>query len=264
MKQKQLHILTVLVTLLLPNHLWADNLKKWDTFKVDGITYMVASKNPLEVNVGPSQYIGDESNWDIQEFGAVPKDTMGSIIIPSSVIAPDGQQYAVTGISMNAFTECEGITSIAIPNTITNIGSYAFRGCKGLTSVTIPSSVKTIEYLAFGLCDELSSVVFDNSSPISIRTGMFAGSIFNACGKLTSVYIKDLSAWCGNSFTNQNDSPVYWASHCEGKKVHLFVNGVEVKVINLQASSIQSESGNTARFLFLVSESVVGVKRLFC
>ena len=53
------------------------------------------------------------------------------------------------GIKCSAFSDCVGITSITIPNSVTNIGESAFSGCSALSSVTIPYSVTPIEIFAF-------------------------------------------------------------------------------------------------------------------
>ena len=45
---------------------------------------------------------------------------------------------------ISAFSECSGLTSVTIPDSVTSIGDGAFSGCSGLTSVTIPDSVTSI------------------------------------------------------------------------------------------------------------------------
>ena len=226
-------LLPLLITLLMPRGTWANDLKKWDVFEVDGITYMVSNTNPLEVYVGPSQTIGTmesfERNIDIKSFGAVSEEAAGSIVIPSSVVAPDGKSYSVTAIGMQAFSQRKGITSVSIPNTVTNIQGSAFFWCEGLTSITIPSSVKRIADFSFQSCHNLSSITFENVSPITIGSNW--GGAFNACEKLTSVYIKDLKAWCSNYFFCQDDNPLHWGSLSD--QTHIFVNNEEITNLNI-------------------------------
>ena len=73
-----------------------------------------------------------------------------------------------------AFSDCTGLTSITIPNSVTNIGGYAFDGCTGLTNITIPNSVTKIGYEAFAYCCNIKSLTIGNSIK-SIGTGDFSG-----------------------------------------------------------------------------------------
>ena len=50
---------------------------------------------------------------------------------------------------MDAFSHCESLTSITIPDGVKNIDAFAFQSCDALTSVTIPNSVTSIYYNAF-------------------------------------------------------------------------------------------------------------------
>ena len=123
----------LLIALLMPTGTWADDLKRWDVFEVDGITYMVANTNPLEVYVGRSRVIETVESIEfydkIPTYGAVTEDVTGPIVIPSNVLAPDGKSYTVTQISQEAFSNRTGITSVSIPNTVTIIGMRSFYGC---------------------------------------------------------------------------------------------------------------------------------------
>ena len=65
---------------------------------------------------------------------------------------------SVTGIGINSFDGCSGLTSITIPYSVTTIGYGAFYQCSGLTSVTIGSGVTSIEEVAFGECSSMTDV----------------------------------------------------------------------------------------------------------
>lgn len=102
----------------------------------------------------------------------------GKVTIPSSI---DG--YPVTAIGNGAFSRCNKMTGISIPNTVKTIGSNCFYQCKVLASITIPNSVTTLGDRAFSACYGLSSVTFGTGiSYIDAYT-------FNGCSSLTSVVI---------------------------------------------------------------------------
>lgn len=266
-------LLPLLIALLMSISAWADDLKRWDIFDVEGITYMVANTNPREVYVGPSRAIFGEDDIDVilegmdkiepEQFGAISQDYSGDIIIPSSVIAPDGKSYSVTGVGQNAFINRIGLSAVSIPKTITFIGTNSFHGCDGLTSITIPCSVVEIESLAFGSCTNLSSVIFENTSPIHI--GDRYGGAFNNCNNLTSIYIKDLAAWCSSNFDGGDTYPIQCAGGVVGKKTHFYVNGKEVTnlIIPDGLSSIGScvFCGDNGISSITISKSVTSINR---
>ncbi len=113
----------------------------------------------------------------------------GSVVIPSSVTY-NSVTYSVTSIGEWAFSYCDGLTSVTIPNSVTSIGKSAFWAC-GLTSVVIPNSVTSIGERAFYHCSGLTSVTIPNSVT-SIGYGAFA-----YCDGLTSIDVaSDNSNYC--------------------------------------------------------------------
>ena len=75
----------------------------------------------------------------------------------NSVIPTDS---SVTSIDSFAFSGCNGLTSITIPDSVTSIGEGAFYNCSGLTSITIPDGVTSIGWYAFYNCSGLTSIEF--------------------------------------------------------------------------------------------------------
>ena len=85
-----------------------------EQFEVDGIMYTIDDTN---AKVLKNEYKGD-------------------IVIPSEIIY-GGKTYRVTSIGDEAFSDCSGLNSVTIPDSMTIIGSWAFFGCTNLTSVII-------------------------------------------------------------------------------------------------------------------------------
>ena len=83
------------------------------------------------------------------------------------------------------YSDCKGLISVTIPNSVISIGRDAFRGCRGLISVTIPSSVTTIGSGAFSGCLGLTSIIIPNSVTI------IESYVFDCCRGLSSVKLSD-------------------------------------------------------------------------
>ncbi len=113
----------------------------------------------------------------------------GELIIPGTY-----KGLTVTGIGECAFIECEGLTSIIIPNTITDIGMGAFAFCTSLESITIPDGVKTLDYAFLG-CESLEKCVL----PDGIES---LASAFSECISLKNITIPDSVTDISAAFMN--------------------------------------------------------------
>lgn len=137
-----------------------------EAVEIDGIWYNLVSKAKVaEVIYNPNE----------------PRYYTGAVNIPDSV-KYNNVSYSVTRIGEYAFSSCDNLTSVSIPNSVTGIGESAFAGCSSLTSVTIPESVTYIGIYAFTYCG-LTSVTIPNSVT---TIDLYA---FNSCSSLTSVTI---------------------------------------------------------------------------
>lgn len=84
------------------------------------------------------------------------------------IVIADG----ITQVGNNAFSMCQSVTSITLPNSLTRIGNYAFAS-NGIKSISIPGSVTAIGEYAFSSCVLLTSVTLLNGVEI-IGDGAFS------------------------------------------------------------------------------------------
>ena len=144
------------------------------------------------------------ANWDTNGDGelsqaeAAAVTDVGTVFKNESIKSFNEFQYfiGVKSIGSSAFSNCSGLTSITIPNSVTSIGNYAFRSCSGLISIkvedgnpkydsrnncnaiiqksnnslivgckntVIPNSVTNIGEYAFSECYGLTSITIPNS-----------------------------------------------------------------------------------------------------
>ena len=181
--------------------------------------------------VGNLNYSVNDDGVSVTVTGHVDgQNATGELVIPESV-EYDGNSFVVSLIGENAFSECAGITSLTIGNSITEIRDRAFYNCDGLegslsignsvvllyfsvfadcdniTSITIPSSVLYIAPVAFYGCDNLNSVYFNATNCYPFAEGGWGGMSGNwiaNCPSLTNIII-------GEGVVN---IPAYFASNC--------------------------------------------------
>jgi len=177
----------------------------------DNYCYFCRANNN-KLNIAKMEICIDNVCYTVEEGHAFVSsyDGVNGVVKIASSIPYEGKVYPVTSIREGAFRDCEGLTSIEIPNSVTSIGSWAFYGCSRLTSVTIPNSVTSIEKLAFYGCTGLTSVSIPNSVT---SIGVWA---FYGCTGLTSVTIP-------NSVTSIEISAF---SYCSGLTSVIIPNSV--------------------------------------
>ncbi len=115
----------------------------------------ISSMDVFGANILSHTYDAEKKCWIIKFDGDVTAignfafsncDDLISMAIPDSVDT----------IGYDAFTYCNNLLTVAIPEGVTTIGESAFWDCDSLTSITIPNSVTTIGERVFGGCDSLS------------------------------------------------------------------------------------------------------------
>jgi hypothetical protein len=117
---------------------------------------------------------------DEVEIIGLADDSISKLVIPDTI-----EGLTVTSMGDYAFSWCDSLTSITIPDSVTSIGNYAFEYCTSLTSITIPDSVTSIGNYAFENCTSLTSITIPDSVT---RIGDYA---FDYCTSLISITIPD-------------------------------------------------------------------------
>ena len=129
------------------------------------------------------------------------KEVDSDLIIPEEI---NGKK--VLAIGHRAFSDCNNIKSLTIPDSVKTIGSYAFDNCYNIETVSFGSNVTSIGECAFNRCSKLSNIVIP-SKVTTIEVGAFAGcknlisvtipssvttiliEAFAGCSKLTSISV---------------------------------------------------------------------------
>ena len=88
-------------------------------------------------------------------------------------------ETGVTNISESAFSNCTGLTSIYLPNSIKSIGKYAFSNCTGLTYIRIPDSVTEINYAAFSGCTGLTDITLPDGITKIYKSAFYNTAYYN-------------------------------------------------------------------------------------
>ena len=100
------------------------------------------------LTVGGTGAMPDFADFDHQPWKDV-REKIKTVVI----------EAGVTSIGNRAFTGCEVLTSVTLPESgLETIGEKAFMGCEKLSSITLPKSVTTIKEQAFYSCYALGGV----------------------------------------------------------------------------------------------------------
>ena len=189
------YIFTLFFTLFVASGVWAY------TFEVDGIYYNII-----------------DGGVEVTEKYYQTATYTGDITIPS-VVSYNGSTYSVTSIGLQAFSDCTGLTTITLPESLTTIGAEAFFRCTGLTSIILPNSVTTIENYAFSGCTGLTSIIIpknvisieesiffkcENLSSIKVDEGNPMYDSRNNCNAIIEKYSNMLIAGCKNTIIPEN------------------------------------------------------------
>lgn len=188
MKQPVLKMLLLLVVAMLAAGTataQTNDFNEYD-FSVDGKYYKILSEEDHTVKF---------------VCGEMLRKYSGDIRIPEAV-SHGGITYTVTAISEMAFYQCEGLTSVVMPNTITaiiddmrpNTSAGVFYRCSSLKKVILSKNLAVIPSYTFYGCSSLSSIDLSNVTEIGV-------SAFDECTSLTSVDLSQATSISDYAFS---------------------------------------------------------------
>lgn len=240
--------------------------------EIDGLFYKLESIKYNEIT---------ETVATIISSGGRYRD-MESINIPEYVNI-NGSTYPVRIIGAYAFSGCEFLTSVELPQTLYSIGSYAFRNCSSLVSLKIPDSVianmwtNNKLYSPIYGCSSLTDLTLPNN--YSTNCGYYGESFYNVsnffegCTSLKTVSIPDKVETLHYNFFNSAEAIETVNIGASLKNVPSSLPGLpNLAEINISASNpnfkaengaIYTVRGETARTLsMLLTPPADGILRL--
>lgn len=111
-----------------------------------------------------------------------------------SITVPD----SVLSIGEHAFSYCDNLEKVVLPNGLEKIEDDLFEGSKNLKNIDIPKSVKHIGKYSFQSTGIVSAYIPDGVKTID-------EGAFNLCGNLTELYIPDSVTYIAPfAFTNND------------------------------------------------------------
>ena len=158
--------------------------------KGEYFTYIVETDGTATI----TGYIGNEravvmpKKIDGHKICAIADNAFAS----NSLITTVTIQKGVQSIGASAFSNCENLSEVILPETVEFIGEYALKSTK-ITSITIPEGITGINIGIFAYCSRLKEV----NLPDSIA--YIGGKAFYSCKSLKGIIIPDSVHYIGNS-----------------------------------------------------------------
>lgn len=130
-------------------------------------------------------------------FQSCPKIT--SIDLPDGIDTISDFTFAYCGglasidlsnvktIGESAFSNCTGLNSIVVSDSVTNVGKNAFYRCLSVGSVTIGNGLEYLSDQMFADCESLTTVSFGNEGNLK----ELGTSCFNGCTSLEEITLPD-------------------------------------------------------------------------
>ena len=142
------------------------------------------------LNTGPAIDPAFSGHLDIPDFGGKAVQIHGDAFLNCTGIVSVAVPEGVKVLAKNAFAGCTGLESVDFPDSLSEIFLDAFNGCTSLEAVTIPAGTASVASSAFAGCTNLRSVTF-----LGIPSDHAYVPAFNGCPALRSITLADADDW---------------------------------------------------------------------
>ncbi len=189
-----------------------------------GATYMefLGNKYFQLYRVNPKDITTFEINSNCKSIGDYAFSECENL---TQITIPNGVLY----IGRHAFERCGSLMQVVLPNTLTNIDDQAFGGCVALSSIEIPGSVKKIGGYSFGYCDNLKQVV------ISEGVEEIGDYPFTSCNSLEKIILPSSLTRVG----------------------YFGLVGTEIKEVTMPSQFAGADADDVFRYIYETVETVI-------
>lgn len=196
MKKSLKRIISLVLSLTIVISLFCGNA--WATDQIEtGKAKKQENVSPTTMNVVDSGTCGQNLTWVLDENGTLTISGTGAMHDYWEVRNDDSPPWVkynldveslvvekgVTTISAAAFTGCNALTNVSLPESLTSIGEGSFVDC-GLKEISIPTSVHSIGSFAFAADQDLEKI---NVLPKNKQYASSDGVLYNK--KKTSLMV---------------------------------------------------------------------------
>ena len=177
--KKTLCIFTL--AMLVAGSAWAQRFQSGELY------YNITNETAKTVEVTYEEYYSPNNYSSLSSTVSIP-----------ATVTYNGTEYNVTSIGGNAFSYCDKLTQVAIPNSVTSIGYSAFDYCDALTAVYYTGNVAgwcgiTFNYDTSNPLYYAHSLYINNQlvTELVIPEGITAINdyAFTGCNNITSITI---------------------------------------------------------------------------
>ena len=124
----------------------------------------------------------------VMGYIGTPVDVEIPAVIDKAIVGGDWD-INITAVYGHAFSDCDTLESVVIPEGVKYILERAFNHCDNLETAELPSTIEEIGFVAFENCEKLESIAIPDSAVNGLSNG--GNSLFKNCRALESVILPE-------------------------------------------------------------------------